>query len=113
MATIEELEQLITQLEETLKVNGLRLCPLCGGTTRLSTRFPGNEFCQQDNGHCGEWVLHQISPYRRNGDWPKSFFSRTHIKEGKVMRLDIARPFKRIVFVAGKEIDIDPAAQGN
>lgn len=109
MATTEELERRITQLEHLLRNNGLGICPVCGGSTRTSNKFPLNENCHQDKGHCGEWILENLDG-RKMGDWPKSRFIRTRIKGGKVQRLERTDYFKRILFVAGKAVDIDPAA---
>lgn len=105
-----ELEKRIEFLEGILKNQGIDACPACGGVMRQSPKFSGNFYCQQQNGHCGEWVLRTIPPRTKRGSWPHTHFERTRVKDGRVERFGGDDIFRRVVFIAGKAVDYDPFA---
>lgn len=124
MATLEELEQQLETLKRQVELqkgiarlqaqldDGFKPCPLCGGSLKKRGRgYPG-EWCQQDNGHCGEWVLNPVTLKR--GDFPAAHFIRTLVKNGRIDRFNPQYyPHRLIVFVAGQEVDVDPAIEYN
>ena len=109
MSTQEDLEKRIAFLEKLLQTQGIASCPLCGGVMRESPKFGGNFYCQQEKGHCGEWVLRTV-PNRKRGRWPDAYFHRTHVKDGQVVPFGQVSEyrddavFRRVIFVAGKEV---------
>jgi hypothetical protein len=102
---IELLKQRIERLEVKLATMQTEICPLCGSVTRRSPQFDESRFCQQEYGHCGEWILCPIDAGVKRGHWPGSFFKRTHIKKGKIEGFNpLFLPFRHFYFVAGKEV---------
>jgi hypothetical protein len=111
--TQQDLEMRVAALEAILARDGITICPACGGSMRESPRFSGVFYCQQDHGHCGEWILRHVEGGRRNGDWPKTAFVRTIVRAGKVDRFRDRDIFRRVLYVAGREVDADPADNGH
>lgn len=109
----EQLLKRIQVLEQMVNAQGLDVCPACGGVMRQSPKYPGQYQCQNDKGHCGEWILKSLPPRNKRGEWPHAFFKRTRTKNGRVERYNSGGVFAKVVFIAGKPVDPDPFSVGD
>lgn len=94
---VERLEKLVSRA-----VPDTAICPLCGGLMRKKAKANAL-ICEQENGHCGEWVLLDLYGSRRS-DWPHTIFIRTRMGSGQIVEGMPGGAFKRVYFIAGKQV---------
>lgn len=105
-----KLQERLNILEEHIENGTSWPCPVCGGETSSSTKFP-KRYCLQRFGHCGEWVLPPVGSKKNRPanttSWPQTYFHRTTIDEmDRVIPNDrmIYKPVGHIFFKRGRAV---------